>query len=76
MSPAVVLLSKQFATVVDAMRPGAYLVNTSRAEVLDHAAVERAVRERGVRVGLDVFEGEPTSATERPTRRCPRAPRW
>lgn len=42
------------------MRPGAFFVNTSRAEVVDHAALERAVRERGIRAGLDVFEGEPT----------------
>jgi D-3-phosphoglycerate dehydrogenase len=50
------------ASVLDAMRPGSYFINTSRAEVVDHAALERAVRERGVRAGLDVFEGEPTSA--------------
>ncbi|MDQ5857425.1 MAG: NAD(P)-binding domain-containing protein [Acidobacteriota bacterium] len=43
-----------------AMRPGAFFVNTSRAEVVDHAALERAVRERGIRAGLDVFEGEPS----------------
>nr|MDQ5873394.1 NAD(P)-binding domain-containing protein [Acidobacteriota bacterium] len=36
-----------------AMRPGAFFVNTSRAEVVDHAALERAVRERGIRAGLD-----------------------
>nr|MDQ5873725.1 hydroxyacid dehydrogenase [Acidobacteriota bacterium] len=28
--------------------------------VVDHAALERAVRERGIRAGLDVFEGEPS----------------
>ena len=43
-----------------AMRPGTFFVNTSRAEVVDHAALERAVRERGLRAGLDVFEGEPS----------------
>jgi len=42
-----------------AMRPGTFFVNTSRAEVVDHAALERAVRDRGLRAGLDVFEGEP-----------------
>jgi D-3-phosphoglycerate dehydrogenase len=50
-------------SVLGALRPGSYLVNTSRAEVVDQAALERAVRERGVRAGLDVFEGEPSSAT-------------
>ena len=43
-----------------AMRRGAFFVNTSRAEVVDHAALERAVREKGLRAGLDVFEGEPS----------------
>ena len=43
-----------------AMRPGTFFVNTSRAEVVDHAALERAVRDRGLRAGLDVFEGEPS----------------
>jgi D-3-phosphoglycerate dehydrogenase len=43
-----------------AMRTGAFFVNTSRAEVVDQAALERAVRERGIRAGLDVFAGEPS----------------
>lgn len=38
---------------------GAMLINTARAEVLDYGAVEDAVRNRGLRVGLDVFPGEP-----------------
>ena len=42
-----------------AMRPGAFFVNTSRAEVVDQAALERAVREEGVRAALDVFNEEP-----------------
>jgi len=46
-----------------AMRPGAYFINTSRAEVVDHAALERAVRENGLRAGLDVFAGEPAGGT-------------
>jgi D-3-phosphoglycerate dehydrogenase len=43
-----------------AMKPGAFFINTSRAEVVDDAALERAVREKGIRAGLDVFTGEPT----------------
>src|SRR5712691_2891747 len=43
-----------------AMRPGAFFINTSRAEVVDEAALKRAVREKGIRAGLDVFAGEPT----------------
>ncbi|HEX9286284.1 MAG TPA: NAD(P)-dependent oxidoreductase [Thermoanaerobaculia bacterium] len=51
------LIGKDF---FDAMRPGAFFVNTSRAEVVDPPALERAVRECGIRAGLDVFAGEPT----------------
>lgn len=43
-----------------AMRPGAYFINTSRADVVDQAALARAVKDRGLRAGLDVFAGEPT----------------
>jgi len=43
-----------------AMKPGSFFVNTSRAEVVDQAALERAVREKGIRAGLDVFAGEPS----------------
>ena len=42
-----------------AMKPGAFFVNTSRAEVVDQAALERAVKEKGVRAALDVFQEEP-----------------
>jgi D-3-phosphoglycerate dehydrogenase len=45
------------------MRPGAYFINTSRAEVVDHDALSRALREKGIRAGLDVFEKEPTAGT-------------
>lgn len=46
-----------------AMRQGAYFVNTARGEVVDQAALIEAMRTRGLRVGLDVFANEPTSAT-------------
>jgi D-3-phosphoglycerate dehydrogenase len=48
--------------VLKHMKPGAMLINTARAEVLDYAAVADAVREKGLRVGLDVFANEPASA--------------
>jgi D-3-phosphoglycerate dehydrogenase / 2-oxoglutarate reductase len=51
------------ASVFDKLKPGSYFVNTARAEVVDQAALARAVAERGLRVGLDVFANEPTSAT-------------
>jgi D-3-phosphoglycerate dehydrogenase / 2-oxoglutarate reductase len=46
-----------------ALRPGAIFINTARAEVVDHAALARAITERGLRVGLDVFPGEPSGGT-------------
>jgi D-3-phosphoglycerate dehydrogenase len=45
-----------------AMRDGAYFVNTSRGEVVDQEALRRAMREKDIRAGLDVFAQEPTSA--------------
>ena len=50
-------------TVLGRLKPGSYVVNTSRAEVLDHAALADAVRKRGIRVALDVFAKEPTTST-------------
>ena len=47
----------------DALRPGAIFINTSRAEVIDQEALARAVREKSIRVGLDVFAKEPASGT-------------
>ncbi|HEY0431774.1 MAG TPA: 3-phosphoglycerate dehydrogenase, partial [Pyrinomonadaceae bacterium] len=45
------------------MREGAYFINTARGEVVDQAALIAAMKSRGIRAGLDVFAGEPTSAT-------------
>lgn len=46
-----------------AMREGALFVNTARGEVVDQVALVEAMKSRGIRAGLDVFAGEPTSAT-------------
>ena len=51
------------AELLGALKPGAFFVNTSRAEVVDHDALANAVRERGIRVGLDVYPDEPTTGT-------------
>jgi D-3-phosphoglycerate dehydrogenase len=45
------------------MKPGAIFLNTSRAEVVDQAALEGAIRDKKLRVGLDVFHEEPTGGT-------------
>jgi D-3-phosphoglycerate dehydrogenase len=51
------------ADVLGALRPGSYFINTARAEVVDQAALDTAVRERSIRAGLDVFAGEPSGGT-------------
>jgi len=51
------------ADFLAAMRPGAYLINTARGEVVDQPALIEAMRTRGIRAGLDVFAAEPTSGT-------------
>ncbi len=51
------------ADVFEVMKPGAFFINTSRAEVVDQAALAQAVKTKGIRAGLDVFAGEPTTAT-------------
>lgn len=51
------------ASVIDKLRPGSYFINTARGEVVDYAALGRAVSERHLRVGLDVFAAEPKDAT-------------
>ena len=43
------------------LRDGAWLLNTSRGEVVDSAALLTALDERGMRAGLDVFDGEPAA---------------
>ncbi|HTI38043.1 MAG TPA: NAD(P)-dependent oxidoreductase [Vicinamibacterales bacterium] len=45
------------------LKPGAVVINTARGEVVDYDALAAAVRERGLRVGLDVYANEPASAT-------------
>jgi D-3-phosphoglycerate dehydrogenase len=48
--------------VFKAMRAGAYFINTARGEVVDQAALVNAMHTRGIRAGLDVYAGEPTSS--------------
>jgi D-3-phosphoglycerate dehydrogenase len=44
----------------NSMRNGAIFINTSRGEVVDTDALKTAVREKDLRVGIDVYENEPT----------------
>ena len=43
------------------MKDEAIFVNTSRGEIVDTAALHKAIDEKTLRVGLDVFENEPGS---------------
>ena len=48
------------AALLSHLKRGAYFVNTARAEVVDQPALVAAIREKGLRAGLDVFASEPT----------------
>jgi D-3-phosphoglycerate dehydrogenase len=50
------------ADVIALLKPGAIFVNTSRGGIVDEAALAAAMREKGLRVGLDVFDPEPAEA--------------
>ena len=41
------------------MKDGSILINTSRGEVIDTSALKEAIKNKKLRVGLDVFENEP-----------------
>jgi D-3-phosphoglycerate dehydrogenase / 2-oxoglutarate reductase len=45
--------------VLEALRPGAAFINTARAEVVDQDALLELARAGRIRVGTDVFAGEP-----------------
>jgi D-3-phosphoglycerate dehydrogenase / 2-oxoglutarate reductase len=47
--------------VLTALPDGAMLINTSRAEIVDQAALLLAVKKKFLRVGLDVFVNEPAA---------------
>ena len=47
------------ANVLARLRPGAMLINTARAELVDNDALQVAIREKNLRVALDVFADEP-----------------
>jgi D-3-phosphoglycerate dehydrogenase len=49
------------AEFFDAMKKGAYFINTTRGSTVDHAALKKAIAEKGIRAGLDVFDQEPAT---------------
>ena len=53
------LINKAF---FDAMRDGTIFINTSRGSVVDEPALLDAVKNRGIRAGLDVYHNEPGAA--------------
>ncbi len=54
----VAVVDAEFLTHV---RPGAILINTSRGEIIDEEALVEAMDAKGIRAGLDVYLGEPSS---------------
>jgi len=46
-----------------AMREGACFINTARADLVDQPALQQAITDRKLRVGLDVYAGEPAGGT-------------
>ncbi len=51
------------AALLVKLKPGSIFINTARGEVVDYQALAAAVKERNLRVGLDVYANEPSSAT-------------
>ncbi len=43
------------------MKDGATLINTSRGDLVDEAALIDAIESKGIRVGLDVYDNEPAA---------------
>ena len=44
-------------------QPGTVIINTSRGDLIDEEALIAAMDDKGIRAGLDVFQGEPTTGS-------------
>ncbi len=44
-----------------AMKDGAYFINTSRGEIVDERALVDAIKTKGIRAGLDVYNDQPSA---------------
>jgi D-3-phosphoglycerate dehydrogenase len=49
------------ADVLGKLKPGSFFVNTARGEVVDYKALEAAVKEKNLRVAIDVYAKEPAT---------------
>ncbi|MEI6669053.1 MAG: NAD(P)-dependent oxidoreductase [Acidobacteriota bacterium] len=49
------------AEVLSQLKPGSFFVNTARGEVVDYKALEAAVKEKNLRVAIDVYGKEPAT---------------
>lgn len=50
------------AALLNAMNDGGFVINTSRNTLLDEAALDMAIKSKGLKAGLDVFDNEPASS--------------
>ena len=46
---------------LNALKPGAYFINSSRGSVVDQEALTEVIRDKDIRAGLDVFANEPAA---------------
>jgi len=51
--------------LLDRMKPGAFIINTSRGSLVDEEALIAAMDSKGIRAGLDVYRDEPSSGDGR-----------
>lgn len=51
------------ADVLGRLKPGSFVINTARGDLIDQAALQAVIRGKGVRVALDVFANEPAETT-------------
>lgn len=49
--------------LLDKMKPGSMIINTSRGDVIDELALLRAMDEKGIRAGVDVYDQEPAGGS-------------
>lgn len=48
------------ARFFEAMKPGSFFINTSRGDIVDEAALVKAANEKDIRVGVDVYQDQPS----------------